>query len=505
MSSSRRFAINVSMNWAATAVNMVVPFFLAPFVVHHLGRVQYGIWVLAVSIVSYLALLDLGLRSAVVRFVSKAQGLGTPGDAALPIQGALWLRLLIAVAVAVLSLMLAAATQHLFQIPPELLRPARVTVLLCGLGVASTLVSGVYGAVLTGVHRFDVLSSITMGQTLLRASGVLLLLRRGDGLEALAVWELTVIVLAGLLTFAMALRCFPIARVRIARPGPEVLRALWSYSLTTFVFMIAVQVVINTDSLVIGAFLSVGMVTYYSIGSSLVSYSTQVASAVSSTFVPMASHLEGSNPAALRTMLLRGTQAMLGLVLPIGITLFIRGRTFIDLWMGPQYGEISETVLRILMLSLFFSMGNNTAYAIMMAINRHKTVARWSVYEALLNLALSIVLVRTVGIYGVAWGTSISMAVTHLAFWPRYNHKVLGVPPRTYLWQGWGQITLASVPYAAVCALTQHFWRAGNLLVFFTQIMAILPVYAICVLSLYRSEIRTFLQTRSEARVLRSA
>jgi O-antigen/teichoic acid export membrane protein len=68
-SGRKRFAINVSINWAATAVSMVVPFFLIPFVVRHLGAAGYGVWILAVSAASYLNLLDLGLRSAVIRFV----------------------------------------------------------------------------------------------------------------------------------------------------------------------------------------------------------------------------------------------------------------------------------------------------------------------------------------------------------------------------------------------------------------------------------------------------
>ncbi len=45
--------------------------FLAPFVVHRLGNVAYGVWVLAISSVGYLNLLDLGMRSSVIRFVSK--------------------------------------------------------------------------------------------------------------------------------------------------------------------------------------------------------------------------------------------------------------------------------------------------------------------------------------------------------------------------------------------------------------------------------------------------
>ena len=71
MAGKKRFAINVGMNWVAMATGMVVPFFLSPFIVRHLGPIGYGVWILAVSTVSYLNLLDMGLRSSIVRYVSK--------------------------------------------------------------------------------------------------------------------------------------------------------------------------------------------------------------------------------------------------------------------------------------------------------------------------------------------------------------------------------------------------------------------------------------------------
>jgi O-antigen/teichoic acid export membrane protein len=499
----KRFAVNVMMNWAATAVSMVVPFFLTPFVVRHLGTQGYGVWILAVSTVSYLNLLDLGLRSAVIRFVSKAQAQGKMEDATSAIGTALWFRLLLSAGVAVISVLLALAAPHLFKIPPDLKFAAQITVLLCALGVGVTLTTGVFGAVLAAINRFDILSSVTMAQTVTRAVGVLLILRSGRGLISLACWELTVVLLAGLTTSAIALKIFPSSRTRVARPDMKVLRAIWSYSFTTFIFMIAVQIVINTDSLVIGAFLSVGLVTFYAIGSSLVSYSSQVTTAVSTTFTPMASGLEASGRYAdLQKMLMRGTQATLGLVLPIALTLIFRGATFITLWMGPQYAKISETVLRILMISLFFSTANSTAGSIIMAMDKHKPLARWAMYEAISNLVLSIILVKTVGLYGVAWGTSISMAVAHLIFWPSYVKKVLGVPIKTYIWDGWIKITLCSIPFGIVCAAAERYWPAKNLVVFFTQIIVTLPVYVICVAAIFRSEVRTLFHKWQASRLI---
>ena len=54
MATRKRFALNIGMNWVSMAVGMVVPFFLTPFVVRHLGTDAYGVWILAVSTVSYL-------------------------------------------------------------------------------------------------------------------------------------------------------------------------------------------------------------------------------------------------------------------------------------------------------------------------------------------------------------------------------------------------------------------------------------------------------------------
>lgn len=493
-SSKKRFAFNVVMNWLSTAVNMVVPFFLTPFVVRHLGAVQYGIWILSVSIVSYLALLDLGMRSAVIRFVSKAEGEGAPERGAHIISAALWIRLLIALAVAALSFGLSFAAPHLFKIPLDLMHAARVTVALCGFGVAITLVGGVFGAVLSAIQRFDLLSTVTMCQTVCRAAGVLWILHKGHGLIMLAWWELFVVLCAALLTCIVAVKVYPSARTKVRRPERSLLSSLWSYSFTTFILMIAVQIVINTDALVIGAFLSVGLVTFYTLGSSLVSYTATVASSVSTTFTPMASKLDASGQSgALTRMLLRGTQAMLGLVLPISAALLFRGETFITLWMGPTYGHISERVLQILMISLFFSMANATAGAIMMAVDKHKPVAIVAVAEALLNLGVSIVLARRLGLYGVAWGTSATMMLTHLFFWPRYVRKELGVPIGLYLWQGWGRILLSTFPFAIVCAVADHFWHPASLLVFFAQVLVTLPVYAVTLALTFREETRAVL------------
>ena len=116
MAGSRRFAFNVLMNWIATGVGMLVPFFLTPYVVRHLGPAAYGVWILSAATVSYLNLLDLGMRSAVIRFVSKAYAQGAVEQMRAVIGAALWFRLLIAAVVGVISVGLAETFPRLFKV-----------------------------------------------------------------------------------------------------------------------------------------------------------------------------------------------------------------------------------------------------------------------------------------------------------------------------------------------------------------------------------------------------
>ena len=89
MPRTRRIAQNILSNWLALAVATLAGFFVSPFVVHRLGNVAYGVWVIIGSLVSYMNLLDLGLRGAVTRFISKGVTQENHEESSQAVSGAL--------------------------------------------------------------------------------------------------------------------------------------------------------------------------------------------------------------------------------------------------------------------------------------------------------------------------------------------------------------------------------------------------------------------------------
>src|ERR1700721_3238847 len=62
---------NVGSSWSALGINVIVGIFLSPFILHRLGDAAFGIWVLIFSVTGYYGLFDLGIRSSIIRYVSK--------------------------------------------------------------------------------------------------------------------------------------------------------------------------------------------------------------------------------------------------------------------------------------------------------------------------------------------------------------------------------------------------------------------------------------------------
>src|SRR5262249_21338043 len=146
--------------------------------------------------------------------------------------------------------------------------------------------------VLAAQHRFDLTSAVTMSQVILRAVGVIYLLRAGHGILALAVCELSVNILAQAALTQLSFRAYPQLRLLVELPRRNLIGKLWQYSVYAFAINIAQQVIYYTDNIVVGAFLSASAVTYYAIGGGLIEYLRQIVGRLTTTFVPLASRLE---------------------------------------------------------------------------------------------------------------------------------------------------------------------------------------------------------------------
>jgi O-antigen/teichoic acid export membrane protein len=467
---------SVLSNWCGFLFSSVVAFFVSPFVVRHLGNSGYGIWALTMSVTGYLGLLDAGVRGAVTRYVARFHARAEADNASRVVASGLTIFLAAGALAVIFSVGVALTVVPSLKIPESYHATTRVIVVLAGINVAVSLVCGVFGGVVVALQRFDLSNGVEIIGGVFRTVFIVLVLSRGGGLISLAVVHLAFGILTGLAYPLLAFRIYPQLTINFRGVDKESLKLIFAFSFYSFLLQASMYLTFYTDSIVIGAFLPVSAVTFFAIGGNLLAYSRGLLSGVSTAATPLASALEATgNADELRRVLLKGARFATMVFLPIGITFLLRGRSFISLWMGPSYGALSGEVLTILSLAQLFASGNHVPGSMSLGIGRHKGVVPALVLEGLCNLGLSIGLVRSHGVAGVALATALPNLATQLFFWPWYIRRVYRIQPITYALSTWIRPGLAAIPFALCSYAIQKWWPAPSLLVFFLQVALTLP------------------------------
>ena len=231
---SKKIFTNIIANWVGYALAAVVGFFLSPFVVHRLGSSVYGFWVLIGSVTGYLGLLELGIRSSIIKYVSEFTARGEDERLNDLLTTAFRCYLVVAGLALALSAVIAVGFDSLFQVEEQYRHTAKYATLAVGLNLALSFPLGMFGAILMGRQRYDLSNLIAIGSLLLRTALIVALLSQGHGILVLA----CVLLVCNTLSYVAEAVC-----ARCVQPGLSVFRGrfdrrlvktIFSYSLSSF-------------------------------------------------------------------------------------------------------------------------------------------------------------------------------------------------------------------------------------------------------------------------------
>lgn len=471
---------NILANWGGFLFAAGVNFFLSPFVVSNLGNVSYGIWTLLGSLVGYLGLLDLGVRGAVTRYVAKFHSNEDHLEATRITSSALAIFSITGFLAIMLACLLAIFVPDFFKIPSELVTAARVVLILSGVNIAISMVSGVYGGIISALQQYEYANMVEIAVGVVRVIAIVLALNEGFGLIALAVIQLGVSSLRGFVNYLLSRRFYPQLRATFFECRRRHIKTITNFSIFSSILHASGRIILFTDAVVIGAFHPIGMVTFFTIAANLKEYARSPISGISTTLTPWTSALEAKNQLHEVERVLLTTARIATLVaLPILLTFMLRGSSFIGLWMGAEYALPSGEVLWILSLGLWFAVAYQVVVSTMLGISKHKGLVPAFVIEAICNIGLSVVWTQSYGIVGVAWGTVVPQLVASLLFMPWYVRRVLGTSILKFYFTVWIRSAIAMIPFSLGSLFIEEFWQASNLIVYFTQVVVVLPLAAV--------------------------
>jgi O-antigen/teichoic acid export membrane protein len=449
---------NVTSSWFALGINVAVGIFLSPFILHRLGDTAFGIWVLIFSITGYYGLFDLGIRSSIVRYVSKFTATGEHEELAKLINTSLFVYSCTGVLALLVTLVMASQVDRMFHIPPAFHSTARWLLLIVGASVAIGFPAGIFAGFLEGLQDFYINNWTNVVSTLLRAGLIVVALQHGYGLLAISVITVVLPFLASILRGFLALQLCPVP-LGLKYINRATFRQIANYSGITFMIMVAGRLKFKTDEIVIGMMMSAAAITYFNIGARIVDYAGQVVTALSQIFAPMSSQSDAwGDMVRMRKIFLVGNRVCGFTIFPVCVILLILGKSVIEVWVGKKYVATSYPVLVIMILCCTLWWAQGASGRILFGMSKHGTWAVVTMVEGISNLILSIILVRPYGIVGDALGTAIPLTCSMLFFMPQHLCKKLDVRLRTFVRESYSLPFVLCLPLAAVLLLMRHWF-----------------------------------------------
>ncbi len=497
----RTLAKNIASNWAAFAVQVVVVFFLTPFILNSLGLARYGVWALVMGLTGYYGLVDVGFRAGMTQYLTRhlatksfvrMNATASTGFVAMVSCGCL---------VATATIPVAWLAPIVFQVPPDVAVETQLCILIIGLSTAVGFASYPFSAVFSATQRFEVSNAVVIGTRLLSAGAAFTALKLGHGLVALSIISAVTNLARNCTLWRLAYRVLPelIVSPRLASRNefwPIISYGIWSFFINGANLLKA-----RTDIILIGVFLPIEAIAPYVLALSMAEYLDRIFKPIGSVFFPAVTHLDARGDfSRLKTVYLSGSKMLMLLAIAAGGLSAVWAADFFRLWVGMGVTSNgvypSPAVLyHILVIASVCAASQRIGYQICKGTRRMKPLAAIVACEAALKIGLSVVLVHRFGLIGVAVGTLLPTVVFQIIVLPTTVHRILGINVIDYMRDTCVRPLLTLV--ALVCLLAPIMYTVSDVtgwpqLFLFAALTGIVVCIPLLLIGLNRAERQRF-------------
>jgi O-antigen/teichoic acid export membrane protein len=431
----RPFFQNVLWSWSGAAFSLASGLLLSPYLIRRLGDERYGIWALVFSFIDYFALVDLGLRSAVVKFSAHYRATGELDLLEEFVSTGLVYYSAAALAVLGVSALLARNLTLIFHVLPRDVAAFRFLTLTVGIGFAAGIVFSVYTAVLEACQRFDIATHIFVLTNGVRVAGCFAVLYLGHGLQALGLCVLAGQFAGYAFTWWSVRRLLPGRTFPLRKARWPVMRRMLGYGIHTFVANIAL-IVLNQDApVLIGHFLTATLVGYFSFPLRLLIYAADLVTRLGLITGSKAAELTAhGDTRGIARMAVLVNRYCLMLFLPVTAYLMVFGRQLLQVWISPSFAVNCAPLIPALAAGIVIGeAAQYNSQSILYGMAKHNALAGAVAVEAVLSVAGLWYVIPRYGIYGAAWLTSILMVLSRGVYVPYRVSRHVGLSYTAYL------------------------------------------------------------------------
>ena len=446
LSESGQLRGGVILSYLSEGLGILTGLIYTPLMLSLAGQSEYGLYQLVYSTVAYLSLIGLGFSSSYQRYYSRtkaaenaqAENGESPArsgaeEAKIGMPGLNGMFLIVFLAMSLICLLCGTVmvfnTEKLFgnKLAPEELERAKVLLAFMVFNMALTFPNSLFTSNIIAHRKFIFQKLVLLAHQVFNPLLCIPLLFMGYGSIGMVFASTVIAVVSFGLNLYYAVSKLKL-RVSFRNIRFSLLKDVWGFTFFIFLNQIVNQINWNVDKYLLGRYCGTVVVAIYGIGGQLRGYFSQFSSAISNVFIPKVNQIvaETDDNHALSRLFTRvgRTQAYVIFLIVSGFAFF--GKCFIHLWAGKEYDE-SFTIAMMFFAVLVVPYIQNLGTEIQRAKNKHRVRSVVYAVMSVMNILISIPLIKAYGATGAAAGTVISIVLCAIVFMNIYYAKYIGL------------------------------------------------------------------------------
>lgn len=422
-----QIGIGTIISYLNIVLNMVISIFFTPFLINSLGASEYGVYRIIQSFSGQLSIMSFGIAALIVRNVVYYN----TKKLRVEKENFLFMAMLISYILGFLILLVGGGLYlsidkiYSNSLSIEEIVLAKHLFILLVINIAITIISDSYMGIIMAHEKFIISNGVRTFRLILRITLISVLLKLGVKSIGIVVSDLCISLLLFLFMIVYN-RIILKEKAKFYYLDKEMLKLSFSFSIAIFLQAIINQVNQNVDNIILGIMTNSNIVALYSVALVLYTSFNSIVSVIGGMFGPQATRLvaKSASERELTDFVIRPgrIQLMIAGLAITGFTLF--GKNFLKLWVGENFLEAYCIVL-ILIIPVIIPLIENVTNSLLDAMLKRMGRSIILFVMCIINIIISILLIKRIGYIGAAFGTAISLIVGHGILLNIYLKKIL--------------------------------------------------------------------------------
>lgn len=426
---SKKMAILIS--YGSTFLSALASMVLLPVAIHYVGSDAYGLYQKIYALAQYLLVIDLGISSTVVRYATKARVekdisseqnfYGFMAKTTLVLHAfVLFFGIIFYFGVDVIYDSMNAEETYI----------ARILILVMLLQTVLTIFEDFLIGIIRTYEQFVFTDTLKFIRLLCRLILIPIFLAFTKNIISIAIIDVSLTFIAFVLSLFYSLKFLKVSP-KFAAVDKKVKQGIVALLLANLLQNISKYLNNGIDKVLIGRYLTNEDVTVYSVAMTFISFFMIISTVIQSVHLPQVVKLneKGASIDELTDVVVKVGRIQLILCGGFLSGFIVLGQDFISLWAGPDSGQAWSIAL-IIMVPLLIPLIQNVCLCILTAKDKRFFRSLVMVLLSLVNLLVSIVLIKRFGLLGAPIGTAIAYALGNVIVMNIYYQKCLNIKVR---------------------------------------------------------------------------